>query len=193
VLAVLPVGVTFRGSRSRSIGTRSTTSTGNPRTFGCHRTTCHVETFSSTPKVWECITRLRARECDRVRSHRDRPPCPRGAHRSRPHREHGGPRAGSHSHGIWSVLAALESGRSSCAVRSERGAEPLRFRAPRSNVQLAFGEGRGAEGDSGAGRAFDAEHDPSVHASSAERAPRSDRFAQLWAAGGQCSERCGLK
>ena len=33
----------------------------------------------------------------------------------------------------------------------------------------------------------------SRNASGAERALRSDRLAQLWAAGGQRSERCGLK
>jgi len=35
------------------------------------------------------------------------------------------------------------------------------------------------------GRTLDAEHDPSVHASSAERASRSDRLARLWATRGQ--------
>ena len=46
-------------------------------------------------------------------------------------------------------------------------------------------EGCGAEGDSGARGPLDAQHDPSVYASSAECPARSDRATRLWAARGQ--------
>ena len=85
-----------------------------------------------------------------------------------------------------------------------RGGAPLRLqtsgapdhRLARASTHLLLAPrhaGRGAEGDSGAGRALDPQHDPSVHAPGAERVARSDRSARLWAAGGQCREHDGLK
>jgi hypothetical protein len=83
------------------------------------------------------------------------------------------------------------SKRRSASAASGRASEHRLARAPAHLLLAPRHEGRGAEGDSGARGSLDAEHDPSVHASSAERALRSDWFAQLWAAGGQRSERSG--
>ena len=81
------------------------------------------------------------------------------------------------------------------AVRLQaRWAQEHRLARPEAHVLLAPRHERcGTQGHSGTGRAQHAHHDAQVHAPGAERAHRSDRSAQLWAAGGQCRERVLLK
>jgi hypothetical protein len=66
-------------------------------------------------------------------------------------------------------------------IRGEASRSALyRIPLPQAHLLLAPRHARsGAEGDSGARRTLDAQHDPAVHAPGAERALRSDRFAQI--------------
>ena len=94
----------------------------------------------------------------------------------------------------WKAVHAVRN-RGSASVRLQAGWAPdYRIACASPHLLLAPRHARCcAEGDSGARRPLDAQHDASVHAFGAECASRGDWAARLWAARGQCRKCGGLK